>query len=135
MTGVQTCALPIYSQSGGMYFGFHSARPYSADPFTSLSENFHIVIFYGGFGGHCFVFEPESDYDPEFVLNGNPFGYFAPYADGQCRVISVNRTDFYRKQNNFSGWESKGVRTNPGRTSVTQTLLREMRARCRNASK
>ena len=80
-----------------MYFGFHSARPYSADSFTSLSENFHIVIFYGGFGGHCFVFEPESDYDPEFVLNGNPFGYFAPYADGQCRVISVNRTDFYRK--------------------------------------
>ena len=46
-----------------------------------MSENFHIVIFYGGFGGHCFVFEPESDYDSVEA--------FEKAADGRATKIIV----------------------------------------------
>ncbi len=70
-----------YCQSGSMYFGFYSACPYSADSFTSLPENLHIVILHGGFGSHCFVFKSQSDYNSELVLNGNPFGHFTSYTD------------------------------------------------------
>ena len=81
-----------------MDFGFDSSCPDTADSFSSLSEDFHIIVFDGGFRCHGFILQPQPYNDSELVLNGKPFGYFSSDADSQRWVVAVNRTDFDRQR-------------------------------------